>query len=95
VKDIVAANAFFAMQSTATGVFNVAYGQRITINDLATMICRLTGSPSEINHAPERSGDVKHSLAAIDKLLAAGFKPGGNFREGLQATIEFFKQPAK
>jgi UDP-glucose 4-epimerase len=95
VKDIVAANAFFATQSTVTGVFNVAYGQRITINDLATMICRLTGSHSEIKPAPERSGDVKHSLAAIDKLLATGFKPGGNFREGLQSTIEFFKQPAK
>src|ERR1017187_1205255 len=68
VKDIVAANAFFATQSSATGVFNVAYGQRISINDLATTICRLTGSRSEITHAPERSGDVKHSLAAIDKL---------------------------
>ena len=36
VKDIAAANAFFATESPATGVFNVAYGGRITINDLAT-----------------------------------------------------------
>jgi len=92
VKDIVAANAFFATQSSATGVFNVAYGQRITINDLAKTICRLTGSRSGIQYAAERAGDVKHSLAAIDKLRAAGFAPMSNFAEGLQATIEFFKR---
>jgi UDP-glucose 4-epimerase len=92
VKDIAAANAFFATQSTATGVFNVAYGQRTTIKDLAQMICRLTGSRSEIQYAPERAGDVKHSMAAIEKLHAAGFVPAGNFAEGMKATIDFFNR---
>jgi UDP-glucose 4-epimerase len=91
VKDIAAANAYFATQSPATGVFNVAYGRKITINDLCTTICRLTGSKSVIHHAAERAGDVKHSMAAVDKLLAAGFKPEGNLADGLQATVEFFK----
>jgi UDP-glucose 4-epimerase len=90
VKDIVAANAFFATQSTATGVFNVAYGRRITINELAQTICRLTHSPSEIKHAEARAGDVKHSLAAIDKLRAAGFTPTSNFAAGLDETIRWF-----
>jgi len=92
VKDIVAANVFFATESPAVGVFNVAYGQRITINDLARTICRLTGSHSEIRHAAERSGDVKHSLAAIGKLREAGFKPTSNFGDGLKTTVEFFAQ---
>jgi len=91
VKDIAAANAFFATESAATGVFNVAYGGRITINDLAYSICRLTGSSSEIKHAAERPGDVKHSLAAIDRLRAAGFKPKGSLKEGLRDTIKFFQ----
>lgn len=91
VKDIVAANVFFATQSPATGVFNVAYGQRMTINDLAAIICRQTKSRSEIRHAPERPGDVRHSLAAIDKLRAAGFTPTGRLRDGLKATVEFFR----
>lgn len=90
VKDIVAANVFFAMQSSATGVFNVAYGRRITINDLAKTVCQMTGSRSAIKYASERAGDVKHSLAAIDKLLAAGFVPTGNFAEGLKTTVDFF-----
>ena len=93
VKDIAAANAFFATESPATGVFNVAYGGRITINDLASSICRLTGSRSEIKHAAERPGDVKHSQAAIDRLHAAGFTPRGTLMEVLQATAAFFKSP--
>jgi UDP-glucose 4-epimerase len=91
VKDIVAANVFMATQSPATGVFNVAYGQKISINDLCRLICRLIGSKSLIQHAAERSGDVKHSLAAVDKLRAAGFKPASDFEHGLTETIRFFK----
>jgi UDP-glucose 4-epimerase len=91
VKDIVAANVFFATQSAATGVFNVAYGGKITINDLARNICKLTGSVAEIKHAPVRAGDVKHSLADIGKLRAAGFTPPGNFAAGLAETIRFFQ----
>jgi UDP-glucose 4-epimerase len=92
VKDIAAANVYFATESPATGVFNVAYGRKITINDLCTTICRLTESKSVINHAPERAGDVKHSMAAVEKIRAAGFVPKGNLADGLQATIQFFKR---
>jgi UDP-glucose 4-epimerase len=92
VKDIAAANAFFATQSPATGVFNVGYGRRITINDLAATICRLAGSHSAIQYAPERPGDVKHSLAAIERLRDAGFVPTANLHDGLNATVEFFRK---
>ncbi len=91
VKDIVAANVFFAMQPDATGVFNVANGRKMTLQELAQKIVSLTGSQSEIQHAPERAGDVKHSLAAIDKLRAAGFAPAGDFDDNLAATIRFFQ----
>ncbi|MDD4817819.1 MAG: NAD-dependent epimerase/dehydratase family protein [Victivallaceae bacterium] len=90
VKDVGAAN-FFMAQSEATGVFNVAYGGRQTINELVETIIRLTGSKSEIIHAPDRAGDVKHSMADVSKLKAAGFVPQYTFAEGLRQTIEFFK----
>ena len=95
VKDIARANAFFATESTATGVHNIAYGGVITINDLARKTIQLTGSRSEILHQAERAGDVKHSYAAIDKLKATGFKPCSNFDEGLAATIEYFRSLQK
>jgi UDP-glucose 4-epimerase len=92
VKDIAAANAFFATQSSCTGVFNVAYGRRMSIKELAVTICRLTGSRSELRHGPARAGDVKHSLASIEKLLNAGFQPAGDLSAGLEQTIRFFQQ---
>ena len=92
VKDIAAANAHFATQSFATGVFNVAYGKKITIKDLAATICKLTGSGCAIEHGPERPGDVRHSLASVDRLRAAGFTPTRNLAGGLKATVEFFSQ---
>ncbi|MGA3265249.1 MAG: NAD-dependent epimerase/dehydratase family protein [Verrucomicrobiota bacterium] len=92
VKDVVAANVFLATQSAATGVFNVACGRRITINELATKICHLTGSRSKIKYTAERPGDVKHSAASIEKLRAAGFTPAADFDGGLRITAECFSQ---
>ena len=89
VKDIAAANAFMA-EHEFTGVHNIAYGGRITIQDLAEKIIRLTNSNSTIEHLPERAGDVRHSMAAVDKLNATGFVPSFNFEEGLRQTIEFY-----
>jgi UDP-glucose 4-epimerase len=91
VKDIVAANAFFAMNDH-TGVHNIANGGKISINDLATEIIRLTGSKSKIIHKEVRAGDVKHSRASIDKLKATGFQPSFSFSDGLAATVEAFKK---
>ena len=90
VKDIVAANVYLAEHTELTGVYNVAYGKRQTVNDLAGKIIELTASSSEIQYAPPRAGDVKHSQASIDKILATGFSPSASFDEGLAKTIEFF-----
>jgi UDP-glucose 4-epimerase len=91
VKDIAAANVFAATTPGMTGTYNVAYGNKITINDLAKTIIQQTGSKSQIKYAPERAGDVKHSMAAVDKLRATGFQPTGSLASGLASTIEFFK----
>ena len=90
VKDIVAANVFLAMNDTESGFFNVAYGGRLTINDLAKKIIKLTNSTSKIEYAEERAGDVKHSMASVEKITSAGFTPTSSFDEGLRATIDFF-----
>jgi UDP-glucose 4-epimerase len=92
VKDVVAANAFFALKSQATGAFNVACGRQITITDLALTIRNLTKSSSTIDYGPARRGDVKHSVAGVDKTRRAGFRPVCDLAEGLRATIEFFKK---
>ncbi len=92
VEDVTAANAFFALKSQDTGVFNVACGKQITITDLALAIRKLTKSSCTIDSGAERSGDVKHSLADVDKAQTAGFKSVTDLASGLRATIEFFKK---
>ena len=91
VKDIAAANAFMA-ESDFTGVYNVAYGGRLTINDLAEKIVKILGSKSKIVHLPERAGDVKHSSACVDKLMSTGFKPSYTFDEGLEIAVKAYKE---
>ncbi|HDS84924.1 MAG TPA: NAD-dependent epimerase/dehydratase family protein [Phycisphaerales bacterium] len=91
VKDIVAANVFLAEHRPLSGVYNVACGRRQTINEIARNIIELTGSSSEIQYAPVRAGDVKHSLASIEKITDAGFTPQTDFQRGLAETIDFFR----
>ena len=91
VKDIVEANVFMAMNDF-TGVYNIAYGKKITINDLVKEIIAVTNSQSKVLHLPERPGDVKHSMAAVDKLQSTGFKPKHTFAEGMSKTIAFFQK---
>lgn len=92
VDDVVAANAFFALESQATGTFNVGCGRTIAIADLARTIRKLTKSSCTIDYDAERPGDVKHSVAGMEKTQRAGFNPVCDLTEGLRATIEFFKK---
>ena len=92
VKDVVAANAFFALKSEAIGIFNVACGKQTSIADLALTIRKLTKSSCAINYGAERPGDVKHSVASIDKMQTAGLGPVCDLAEGLRATVELFSK---
>jgi len=88
VKDIVSANAL-AAKSAPPGVYNIACGGKITINDLAKTIIVLTKSSSTIRYAGERAGDVKHSQADIHKAESFGFHPRYSLEEGLKPTVEY------
>ena len=91
VRDIAAANLFFALESPATGVFNVACGQATSINTLARTILRLTGSAAAVDHAPARPGDIRHSLADTARLTTAGFTPRHETDSTLAETIASFQ----
>jgi len=92
VKDVVAANLLAAQEST-TGVFNIAGGKQITINELAERIISLTGSSSDIVHEQVRKGDVLHSLADISKAeKELGWKPKYSLEAGLKEYIEWARE---
>ena len=75
VKDVVSALAFAGVREHVTGTYNVGYGRRMTISEIAKRIILLTSSQSAIEYMPERIGDVKHSLASCQKLQDAGWSP--------------------
>ncbi|MGA8775400.1 MAG: SDR family oxidoreductase [Terriglobales bacterium] len=77
-------------------IFNCATGRRITLNETFDALKKLTGYTGKVNYAPERSGDIKHSLADIalaQKHL--GYKVLVNFEDGLKRTVEWYKGQAQ
>ncbi|MEX1120070.1 MAG: NAD-dependent epimerase/dehydratase family protein [Terrimicrobiaceae bacterium] len=87
VKDIVGALSFVAESADAKGVFNVGYGGAMSVLEIANEILRLTGSRSEIQFAPIRPGDLRHSTADASKLQQAGWKATYDVPTGLQELI--------
>jgi len=90
VKDAVEAS-ILAAESNATGVFNIARGESITINQLAELTIKLMGNNVEPVHAEPRPGDIRHSLADISKAKSFGYNPRYSLEEGLRETIRRFK----
>jgi len=90
VSNAVDANLLAAeAQGVAGRVFNVACGQRSTLNNLIDELRHLTGEAFVPRHEPSRAGDVRDSLA--DLSLAhreLGYVPLVDFREGLRLTAE-------
>jgi len=66
-------------------VFNIACGERYTLLDLVHTINEILGTRVEPLFEPPRPGDVKHSLAGIEKARQKlGFEVKVKFREGLE-----------
>ncbi len=88
VKDVVNAN-ILALER-GEGVFNIASGSRISINELADKIIAMCGKSLKQIHESPRPGDVKHSLADISKAeKELRYKPEYVLEEGLRETIEY------
>ena len=94
VKDVVEAN-ILAAESTATGVFNIGSGARVTINHLAELVIKLAGDKRlKIVYRDARPGDVLHSLASITRAAAFGYRPKYTLEQGLQEVVSYFRKSA-
>jgi len=94
VENNVQANMLACLAPKAAGeVFNIACGQRFTLLDLVEEINKILGKNIEPVFVKDRPGDVKHSLASIEKAKELlSFNPKVSFKEGLEKTVEFFKK---
>ena len=74
-------------------VINVGGGQRISINELYRAIAEGLGSELEPDYAPERAGDVRHSLASVERAKELlGWTPGVDWRAGLERTLVWYRE---
>jgi UDP-N-acetylglucosamine 4-epimerase len=76
-------------------VVNVACGDMTSLNDLWKMIAAGLDVNIDAKHGPTRTGDIKHSLASIEKAKKLfGYEPQIEMKDGLTQTINWAKTKA-
>jgi UDP-N-acetylglucosamine 4-epimerase len=74
-------------------VFNVACGEQVSLNQVIKTLQKITGRELVAFYKPERAGDIKHSLASIDKAAEVlDYFPLVGFREGLELTYQYIEK---
>jgi UDP-N-acetylglucosamine 4-epimerase len=94
VENTVQANirAFFAPLEKHE-VLNVACGSMTSLNELWKIISRHLNVELDAIHGPNRTGDIKHSLASIKRAQELlGYEPYISMQEGLEETIIWGKE---
>ena len=73
-------------------VINVAFGEQTTLNELWAKINKIGGTNIKVLYREERKGDVKHSLANIDKAgKLIEYQPLFSVKEGLKIAFDWYK----
>jgi UDP-glucose 4-epimerase len=90
VDNVVRANRLaIAASGISGGVYNVACGERISLNRLLHSLERIFGRETKADYLDPRPGDVAHSWADISLAQEElGYHPSVGFDEGLQRTVE-------
>lgn len=95
VANVVRANmlALEAGEDALGGVYNVGAGDRTTINALWSIIRGLAGSEVEAEHLEPRTGDVRHSLASLERAeRRLGYRAAVDLEEGLGRTFRWYAE---
>ena len=94
VANVVEANVLAAQApaGTASGtVANIGAGERTSLLELVERIREVTGRSLLCTSSPARPGDVRHSLAGLERARQVlGYRPSVSLREGLQRTWQWF-----
>lgn len=93
VSDIIQANLKAAASGTPGSVFNIGGGSRITVNELICELEKNCNKPAKIQFVEQQKGDVKDTLADIQKAEAElGWKPRVPIREGARTYVQWYLQ---
>lgn len=100
IDNVVQANHLAALateKEAVNQVYNVAHGERTTLNELFRLIRSIAGRFDDkiLNieplYGPSRPGDIPHSQASIEKARTLlGYVPSHSVKEGLEQAVEWF-----
>lgn len=83
-------------QAAVSQVYNIACGHQTSLVELFEKLKTEAGTDLQPVFGPERKGDVKHSLASIEKAQALlGYQPLVDIGEGLRKTYAWYRQHAE
>ena len=95
IENVVQANikALFSTNISKHEVFNVACGAETSLYEVVNLLSNLSNKEIEVEYLVERRGDVKRSLANLEKALKfIGYKPIFDFKTGLEITYNWYKK---
>lgn len=97
VADVVKANLLAAKVDLSsldeTAVFNIGCGRQTSLNDIIDLLTQISGRPITKQFQPFRTGDIKHSVADIEKARKRlGFHPAIDMMDGLKQTLDWFSK---
>jgi UDP-glucose 4-epimerase len=97
IENVVQANLLAMSAEHLHGeAMNIACGKRISLNQLLKILKQILGSKLSSVYQEPRQGDVRHSLADIDKSKKMiSYMPKVGTEEGLKKTVDFFKRQKK
>ena len=93
VADVVKAN-LCAMEKSVEGIFNVASGERTSVNELAKLVPELMDVSVRPTYEQPRKGDILHSYADISRMKQELFTPDISLRTGLKETVAWYRDNA-
>lgn len=94
VDDVVQANLLAATSHAGAGeAFNIAGGERVSLNRLLAMLSEIIGCRAEPIYTEPRAGDVRHTLADISAAREAlGYAPQVPIQAGLERSVAWYRQ---
>jgi nucleoside-diphosphate-sugar epimerase len=96
VENVVQANLLALEARDVSGeIFNVACGQRTSVNTLFSLLRKTAGSSVSPSYGKGRSGEVRHSLAGIGKAHSRlGYRVTITLARGLEETWRWHQEKA-
>jgi len=93
VQNVVAANIAAAeLNDPISSVINIGSGQKTSVRELCLLIKEMTGSAQNYTLAEPRQGDVRNSLADIERARSIlGYKVNFSLRAGLETCVEWYR----